>query len=301
MMSLLAVGTLAYDSVETPSGRADEVLGGAATYFCYAASFFGPVRLMSIVGEDFRASDRELLAGRDVDLAGVEVVPGKSFRWAGRYEGDMNVAETLDTQLNVFEDYEPTVPEAFRDSSFLFLANSPPSMQAHVLDQMRKGTFTAMDTMNLWIDTAAEDLSGVLQRVDLLIINDHEARMLAERPTLIASGRAILELGPQAVIVKKGEHGAFLFSREWFYAIPAFPVETIVDPTGAGDSFAGGVMGYLAQAGEVNEENMKRAMLYGSIVASFNVQDFSLRRFQSIDRGAIETRFQEFLRFTAHP
>ena len=300
-MSLLAVGTLAYDSVETPSGRADEVLGGAASYFCYAASFFGPVRLMSVVGEDFRASDREILAGRDVDLAGVEVASGKSFRWAGRYEGDMNVAETLDTQLNVFENYMPEVPEAFRDSEFLFLANSPPSMQAHVLDQMPDATFTAMDTMNLWIDTAAEDLSRVLQRVDLLIINDQEARLLAERPTLIASGRAILELGPQAVIVKKGEHGAFLFSREWFYAIPAFPVETIVDPTGAGDSFAGGVMGYLAQAGEVNEENMKRAMLYGSIVASFNVQDFSLRRFQSIDRGAIERRLQEFLRFTAHP
>ncbi|MEE8105603.1 MAG: PfkB family carbohydrate kinase [Planctomycetota bacterium] len=301
-MSLLVVGTLAYDTVETPSGKAEEVLGGAATYFSYAASFFGPVRLMSVIGADFRPEDRELLAGRGVDLGGLHVEPeGRTFRWAGRYEGDMNVAETLDTQLNVFADYAPKVPEPFADSRYVFLANSPPAMQAHVLDQVSDDAFTVMDTMNLWIDIAREELDAVLQRVDLLIINDQEARMLAGESSLIKAGRAILEQGPNAVIVKKGEHGAFLFSREFFYAIPAYPVETVVDPTGAGDSFAGGLMGYLASEDRVDEASLRAAMLYGSVVASFNVQDFSLGRFKEIERAQIDERFQEMLRFTAHP
>ncbi|MGH7162206.1 MAG: PfkB family carbohydrate kinase, partial [Planctomycetota bacterium] len=299
--SLLVVGTLAYDTVETPSGRAEEVLGGAATYFSYAASFFGPVRLVGAVGEDFREEDKALLARRGVDLAGLEVRRGKSFRWSGRYAGDLNVAETLETRLNVLSGYAPRLPPAFRDSRFVFLANSPPSLQGGVLSQVRPGAFKVMDTMNLWLRTERAGVLSLLRQVDALVINDQEARMLAEEPTLIRAGRAILSMGPKLVVVKKGEHGAFLFHRDFFFAIPAYPVENVVDPTGAGDSFAGGFMGHLARAGSVDEGELKRAVLYGSVLASFNVEDFSLRRFQRIDGRDVEARYRDLLRFTAHP
>ncbi|MGQ0613060.1 MAG: PfkB family carbohydrate kinase [Planctomycetaceae bacterium] len=300
-MSLLVVGTLAYDTIETPAGRAEEVLGGAATYFSYAASFFGPVRLVGVVGEDFRKEDRALLADRGVDLAGISVAPGKSFRWSGRYVGDMNVAETLDTQLNVLERYRPLVPAPFRDSRYVFLANSPPAIQESVIDQVAPGALVAMDTMNLWIDTARADLARLLRRVDALLINDQEARMVSGEPTLIRAGRAILTLGPRVVIVKKGEHGAFLFSEDFFYAVPAYPLEQVTDPTGAGDTFAGGVMGYLAHAGHVDAAHWKRAMLYGSVLASFTVEAFSLRRLRSIGRQEVDARFRDLMRFTAPP
>jgi sugar/nucleoside kinase (ribokinase family) len=300
-VSLLVVGTLADDTVETPSGRVEGTLGGAATYFSYAASFFGPVRLVGIVGDDFRPEDRQLLADRGVDLRGLTVGRGRSFRWSGRYEGDLNVATTLDTQLNVLDGYRPRLPEAYRDSRFVFLANSPPALQESVLDQVPDGVFRAMDTMNLWIRTAREGLLRVLRRVDALIINDQEARLIAGEPTLIRAGRAILKLGPKVVVVKKGEHGAFLFSDRFFYAIPAFPTEQVVDPTGAGDTFAGGAMGYLAHAGTVDEAHWKRALLYGSVLASYNVEDFSLNRLRSIGREDVERRFADLLRFTAHP
>ncbi len=300
-MSLLVVGTLAYDTVETPSGRVEDVLGGAATYFAVAASFFGPVRLVGVVGKDFRADDRALLQGRGISLDGLQVAPGKSFRWSGRYSGDLNTAQTLETRLNVLDGYTPRIPAAFRDSPFVFLANSPPSLQATVLDQVGPGTLRAMDTMNLWIESAYDELLAMLARVDMIILNDAEARAVTKEPFLIRAGRRLLEMGPRIVMVKKGEHGAFLFSREFFYAIPAYPLEHVVDPTGAGDSFAGGVMGYLAQAGEVDEEHLRRAMIYGSVLASFNVEDFSLNRFRRLTRPEIDTRFEEFLRFTAHP
>jgi sugar/nucleoside kinase (ribokinase family) len=300
-VSLLVVGTLAYDSVETPAGKADDVLGGAATYFSIAASFFAPPRLVSIVGDDFRPEDRQLLKNHGVDLAGLSVGEGKSFRWSGSYVRDLNIAETRDTQLNVLEGYEPTVPDAFQDSEYVFLANSPPALQAHVLDQVSDESFKVMDTMNLWIDTAWDDLTALLQRVDMLICNDAEALAIAKDHSLIAAGRKLLELGPNIVLVKKGEHGAFLFSREFFYAIPAYPIERVIDPTGAGDSFAGGVMGYLASSRRVNEEHMRRAMIYGSVVASFNVEDFSLNRMRTLDRREIDLRYDEFLRFTRHP
>jgi sugar/nucleoside kinase (ribokinase family) len=299
-MSLLVVGTLAFDTVETPAGRVEEVLGGAATYFAYAASFFSPVRLVAAAGEDFRDEDRRMLASRGIDLAGVTVRKGRTFRWAGRYAGDMNVAETLDTQLNVLDGYSPKLPPAFRDSPFVFLANSPPALQGAVLDQVKGNPFRVMDTMNLWIETARKELLEVLRRVDAIILNDQEARLLSGEPTLIRAGRAILALGPRIVIVKKGEHGAFLFSREFSYALPAYPVENVVDPTGAGDSFAGGVLGWLAHAGRADEPNLRRAMAYGSVVASFNVEDFSLRRFRQIGREEIEARLREFIRFTSH-
>ena len=300
-MALLVVGTLAYDSVETPSGKADDVLGGAATYFACAASFFGPVRMVGVVGSDFRPEDRQLLEDRDIDLEGLSIIEGESFRWSGRYVGDLNVAETLDTQLNVLEGYEPHVPASYRDSRFVFLANSPPGLQGMVLDQVDDDAFKVMDTMNLWIDTTWDDLLATLKRVDMLILNDQEARSITKEHSLIAAGRKLLDFGPDLVMVKKGEHGAFLWSSDFFYAIPAYPIEEVVDPTGAGDSFAGGVMGYLAQAGEVNPDNLKQAMIYGSVVASFNVEDFSLNRFKQIERHDIDARYQEFLGFIAHP
>ncbi len=300
-MSLLVVGTLAYDSVETPAGKADDVLGGAATYFSYAASFFTPVRLVGVIGEDFRAEDRALLTDHGVDFGGVVVGGKESFRWAGSYLRDLNIADTRETHLNVLEGWKPKVPESYRDSKFVFLANSPPALQASILGQVDKKAFVAMDTMNLWIDTARSDLEALMQRVDMLVCNDAEALSISGEGSLIKAGRKLLEMGPRIVLVKKGEHGAFLFNREFFYAIPAYPVETVVDPTGAGDSFAGGVMGYLASAGLVSEEHMRRAMIYGGVVASFTVQDFSLEPLKGIAREDIDRRYQEFLRFTAHP
>lgn len=300
-MALLVVGTLAYDSVETPSGKADDVLGGAATYFACAASFFGPVRLVGVVGSDFRPEDRRLLEDKNIDLEGLSITEGQSFRWAGRYVGDLSVAETLGTQLNVLEGYEPHLPASYRDSRFVFLANSPPALQSLVVDQVDDDAFKVMDTMNLWIDTTWDDLLAILKRVDMLILNDQEARSITKEHSLIRAGRKLLDFGPDLVMVKKGEHGAFLWSKDFFYAIPAYPIEEVVDPTGAGDSFAGGVMGYLAQAGEVTPEQLRRAMIYGSVVASFNVEDFSLNRFRQIERHDIDARYQEFLGFIAHP
>ncbi|MHC4163017.1 MAG: PfkB family carbohydrate kinase [Planctomycetota bacterium] len=300
-MSLLVVGTLAYDTVETPSGRADDVLGGAATYCSIAASFFVPVRLVGVVGEDFKPEDRTLLADHGVLLDGLAQAPGRSFRWSGKYVGDLNVAETVDTELNVLDGWEPTVPEAFRNSRFVFLANSPPMLQSKVLDQVDEGAFKVMDTMNLWIEQTWDDLHALLPRVDMLICNDREALALGEDHALIRAGRKLLAKGPSVVIVKKGEHGAFLWSREFFYALPAYPLEHVVDPTGAGDSFAGGVMGSLASAGQVSERELRRAMIHGSVLASFNVEDFSLNRMRQITRSDIDARYREFLRFTAHP
>ncbi|MFQ5843602.1 MAG: PfkB family carbohydrate kinase [Planctomycetota bacterium] len=300
-MALLVVGTVAYDSVETPAGRAEEVLGGAATYFSYAASFFCPVRLMGVVGEDFRDEDRSVLEERSIDLRGLLGAPGRTFRWSGRYEGDCNVAETVQTQLNVWEHYDPQIPEPFRDSRFLFLANQPPAVQAKVVDQAAPGAFIVMDTMDFWIRNTVDDLRAVLRRVDGVTINDTEARMLTGEPTLIRAGRAILDLGPRLVVLKKGEHGSFLFSPELFFALPAYPVADLRDPTGAGDTFAGGLMGFLAHAGEIDEPNLKRAMVYGTVLSSCNVEGFSLEGLRRTTRERIEVRYRELLRFTAVP
>jgi sugar/nucleoside kinase (ribokinase family) len=299
-MPLLAVGALAYDTVETPSGKVDEVLGGAATYFSVGASFFGPVRLVGVVGEDFKHEHRKLLLDRGILLDGLEVRPGKTFRWAGKYAGDMNVAETMATHLNVLDGYEPRVPKAFKDSTFVFLANAPPAMQAHVLDQV-PGAFSVLDTMNYWIQNTWDDLEAVLKRVDMLVCNDQEARAIADEHSLIRAGRKLLKKGPKVVVVKKGEHGAFLFSRDLFHAIPAYPLEQVVDPTGAGDSFAGGLVGSLAVSGSTDEGALRRAMIHGSVVASFTVEDFSLRRLRAISRSDIDARYEEFLAFTAQP
>ena len=299
-MTLLVVGSPAYDTIETPSGRAEDVLGGAATYFSCAASFFAPVRLVGPIGSDFRDEDRAFLRERGVDLEGLELRPGETFRWSVRYGEDWK-ATTLDTRLNVFDGYLPEIPKAFQDSRFAFLANAEPSVQMRALEQLSSDTFTVMDSMDLWIDEQREEVERVLRRVDMVIVNHEEARAITGEKSLIKAGRELLNFGPSFVMVKKGEHGAFLWSRGFFFAAPAYPVDTVVDPTGAGDAFAGGVMGYLANAGNADEQHLRRAMIYGSVLASFCVEDFSIDGLKGIERADVDARYQEFLRFTAHP
>jgi len=299
-MSLLAVGSVALDSVQTPSGTADDVLGGSATYFSYAASFFTHVRLVGVVGEDFPDGHRTLLQARNIDLAGLEVVPGKTFRWRGCYQGAMNSAETLDVQLNCFGCFEPKVPEKFRDSRYIFLANCSPKLQMQVLSQVEKPELVVCDTMNFYIANERDGLVELLGMVDGIVINDAEAVQFIGIHNLVRAGREILAMGPKFVVIKKGEHGSMLMSKHDVFCLPAFPLETVVDPTGAGDSFAGGMMGYLARAGKMDSMTLKRALVHGTIVASFNVEGFSLSKFQCIQLADIDNRvdqFSEMMRF----
>lgn len=295
---LCVVGTLAFDDVETPSGARHGVLGGSATYFSVAASLFARVGLVGVVGGDFPPSNLELLRRHRVDLAGLEVQrDGRTFHWAGRYEGTLDQAETLSTDLNVLASFSPSLPAAYRRAPYVFLANIDPAIQAAVLDQLESPRLVAMDTMNLWIRIAQPALERVLARVDGLVLNDAEARQLTSRGNLIAAGRALLGLGPRFVIVKKGEHGSFLFSRERSFALPSYPVEHVVDPTGAGDSFAGGVLGYLAGSAGTGAEDVVRGMIYGTVVASFTVGAFSLEALESLTRDQVEQRAEELRRF----
>jgi sugar/nucleoside kinase (ribokinase family) len=296
-MSLLVVGSIAFDSVETPFGTATEALGGSALYFSYAASYFSPVRLVGVVGEDFPMHALEEFRRRGIDLGGVEVAAGKTFRWKGKYEGEMNVAQTLDTQLNVFGNFEPKIPAAFRDAKFVFLANGAPLTQASVLQQMEKPQFVMCDTMNLWMRIARAELLQLLKRVDGLILNDAEARELSGESNLIKAGRLILGFGPKIVIIKKGEHGSFLFSESFRFALPAYPTDLVKDPTGAGDSFAGGLMGSLAASGAVTATTLKRAVAYGTVCASVNVEDFSFDGMRRTTREALDKRLQEIIQF----
>ena len=292
--SLLVVGSVALDSVETRTGRRDEVLGGAACYFSYAASFFTPVRLVGVVGNDFPAAHEELLRARGIDLAGLEHVPGRTFRWAGRYAADFNTRTTLDTQLNVFESFRPKLPATWASSPFVFLANIDPVLQLEVLNQVNKPRFAACDTMNFWIGGKRADLLRVLERVDTLLLNDQAPRQRSGRDNLPAAARAIMAMGPRAVVVKRGDAGALLFHKEGVFAAPAFPLEHVVDPTGAGDSFAGGFMGWLARTGDVSPGGIRTALVVGSVLASFCCEDFSLDRFRTLDPEAIRTRFAAF-------
>jgi sugar/nucleoside kinase (ribokinase family) len=294
-MSLLVVGSIAIDSVETPTGKANEALGGSASYFSYAASYFCPVRLVGVIGNDFPESYINVLRDRpNIDTAGVTVEPGRTFRWRGKYAGDMNVAETLEVELNVFGEFDPDIPEPFRDSPFVFLANGSPIVQRKVLHQVRQPQLVVADTMNLWIEIQRGELLDLLRQVDGLILNDQEALMLTEESKLVRAGQKILELGPKFVIVKKGEHGAMFFSEAGTFALPAFPTSRLVDPTGAGDSFAGGVMGYLAHANKLDADTIKSAMAYGTVVASINVEGFSLSRFLETSRDDIDQRFAQY-------
>jgi cytidine kinase len=296
-MSLLVVGSTAFDTIETPHGGAADCLGGSSTYFSLAARLFAKVRLVSVVGDDFPAAHRELLEQKGVDLAGVETKAGKTFRWHGRYSGDMNSRETLDVQLNVFGDFVPKVPAAWRDTPFVFLANGSPTTQASVLDQMQGVRFCVADTMDLWIEHQRDGLMKLLPRLDGLIVNDSEVKQLTGKHNLIQAGRAALALGPKLVIVKKGEHGCFLFSNFIHYALPAYPTESVVDPTGAGDSFAGGFMGYLAQCEAINVWTMRRAIAYGTVTASLTVEGFGVERIARADREQVDRRYQELLQF----
>jgi sugar/nucleoside kinase (ribokinase family) len=293
-MSLLVVGSMALDSVETPFGRRDDVLGGSATYFSTAASFFGPVRLVATVGDDFPEEHVRFLAGRGIDLAGLLRQAGKTFRWKGRYAFDLNTAHTLDTQLNVFANFKPDLPQAWRGSEYVFLGNIDPDLQREVLDQVRAPRFVAMDTMNFWIASKRESLQKTLRRVDMLFVNDAEARQIAEEHNVVKAARRIMSFGPRAVVVKRGEYGAILFSGDQVFAASAYPLAALFDPTGAGDSFAGGFMGYLARAGREDPDVMRRAIVLGSVLASFAVEQFSLERLKTLGHGEIRARYAEF-------
>ena len=292
---LMVVGTVAIDSVETPFGKRDTVFGGSATYFSYAASFFTPVELIAVVGEDFPKEYRNILAERPIGLEHLTVIPGKTFHWKGKYESDLNTAHTLDTQLNVLLEFKPKL-KADREPEYLFLANIDPELQMDVLNQVKrpKCRFVACDTMNFWIEGKPAELAKVLKRVDMVIVNDGEARLLAKESNLFKAARKIQAMGPGTVIIKKGEHGAFLFYEKQFFTLPAYPLEEVFDPTGAGDSFAGGVMGYLAKTGKLDFENLKQAVVYGGVIASFTVENFGLERLRTIQDGEIENRLSDF-------
>jgi sugar/nucleoside kinase (ribokinase family) len=297
-MALLVVGSIALDSVETPFGLREEVLGGSATYFSTAASFFGPVRLVATVGEDFPAEHVKFLSSRGVDVAGLERRPGRTFRWKGKYEFDLNQAHTLDTQLNVFADFKPQLPQSYRDSEYVFLGNIDPDLQREVLEQVRAPRFVACDTMNFWITSKRESLLKTLRKVDMLFVNDAEARQLAEEHNIVKAARRILSFGPRALVVKRGEYGALFFTGDHMFAASAYPLAALFDPTGAGDSFAGGFMGYLAHSGREDLGVMRRAIILGGVIASFNVEQFSLERLKTLTHEEIQRRYAEFRQLT---
>ncbi len=297
-MSILVVGSVAFDTIETPYGRAEEVLGGSAAYFAVAASYFTPVKLVAVVGEDFPAHERAFLASRDIDLAGLTVSKGRTFRWTGRYHEDMNIRDTLDLQLNVFSDFSPILPAGFGDAPFVFLANINPGLQGGVLDQLTQPRLIACDTISHWIEGARPELEALLKKVDILVINDEEARLLSGERNVVRAARKILASGPRTLLVKRGEYGVLLFSPNSIFAVPAYPLEEVFDPTGAGDSFAGGFLGYLAQSGDLSEAGLRKAIVYGSVVASFVVEDFSLRRLHTLTRDDIERRYRQFVSLT---
>lgn len=290
-MSILVVGSVAFDSVETPFGKVAEVLGGSGTYFSTAASFFTPVSLVAVIGSDFSEEHLEFLRSRQVDLKGLQRAAGRTFRWQGRYGYDLNEAETLDTQLNVFSDFRPELPETYRDAEYVFLANIDPELQLEVLRQVRRPKLVACDTMNFWISGKRQALLETLRHVDILVINEAEARQLAEEPNLAKAARRILAMGPRTLVVKRGEYGVIMFSAHSIFAAPAYPLEEVFDPTGAGDTFAGGFLGYLAANGDLTEDGLRRAIVFGSVMASFTVEDFSLDRLRSLEYRELEERY----------
>jgi sugar/nucleoside kinase (ribokinase family) len=296
-MPLLVVGSVALDSVETPTERRDDILGGSAVYFSYAASYFTPVRLVGVVGEDWPAEHTELLESRNIDTAGLQVLAGaETFRWRGKYLDDMNERETLEVRLNVMERFDAELPEEFRRSRFLFLANGSTAIQHKVLDQCPGADLAVADTMDLWINTEREELLRLLERIDGLVLNDSEAKLLTGDDNLVRAGQRVREMGPSFVVIKKGEHGAMFFSKHETYVLPAFPTPDVVDPTGAGDSFAGGMMGYLAERGDFEPKTLKEAMAYGILAASFTVEDFSLDKLRKIERADLDRRMEDYRR-----
>jgi sugar/nucleoside kinase (ribokinase family) len=295
-VDVVIVGSVGIDTVETPTDRREHILGGSASYACAAASFFAPVGMVGVVGTDFPPAYRKLYDRFGIDTEGLQVAPGETFRWSGVYESNMDNRRTISTELNVFASFSPELPPSYREAPFLFLANISPSLQLHVLNQVRRPRFVMLDTMDLWINTARDELHDVIGRVDLLTLNESEARHLTGRHGLVQAARRLLELGPKYVIVKKGEHGSILFSRRSIFLMPAYLLEEVRDPTGAGDTFAGGFLGALARSGAVNEGAIRRAMLYGSVIASFGVEDFGLDRLAKLTRAQIEQRVRLFRR-----
>lgn len=299
-MSLLVVGSVALDSVVTPFDKIDEALGGSSTYISLSASyFFNPVRLVGVVGSDFPKEYITLLKNHDVDLAGLQVVEGgKTFRWGGKYHYDLNIRDTLFTDLNAFEKFNPIIPEKFRDSKYICLGNIDPILQMRVLDQMKNPRYVVCDTMNYWIESKKSELMKLLKRINVLIINDSEARMLTQEPNLVKSAKIISEFGPETLIIKKGEHGAILFTNDTIFSAPAFPMEIIYDPTGAGDTFAGGFIGYLCKTDNLSAENLRRAVIYGSAMASFCVEKFSTKGLEELSYSQISDRYKEFMKLS---
>ena len=295
---VLTVGSVAFDSITTPFGEASRVVGGAATYFSVAASFFTDVRIVAVVGEDFGAEQQQVFGGRRIDLAGLQQVPGETFRWKGEYAFDLNTRETIYTHLNVFQDFRPEIPESFRTSPFVFLANIHPALQLEVLEQVTTPEFVALDTMNYWIAGTADELRQVLAKVHVVIINDEEVRELSGEPNLVKAARMIQQLGPTRVVIKRGEHGVLMTRDGGFFAVPGMPLEAVVDPTGAGDSFAGGFVGYLAAAPQVTDVVVTQAIIAGSTMASFTVEDFGLERLLRLTDAEVQQRAGEFKRLT---
>ncbi|MEO5935850.1 MAG: PfkB family carbohydrate kinase [Terriglobales bacterium] len=296
-MSVLVVGSVAFDGIQTPSGKVDRCLGGAATYFSLAASFFTDVRVVAVVGDDFTAEDEAVMVKRGIDTSGIQRAAGKSFFWQGEYGDNLNEAKTLRTDLNVFEKFDPQIPKNYLDSDFLFLANIDPVLQNNVRQQMKNAQLVGGDTMNFWITGKAKELAETLKGVDILMINDGEARMLGGKTSLLRAAQKILTMGPRVLVIKHGEYGATAFFREAGlhpFRAPALPIEEVVDPTGAGDSFGGGFMGYIASQSELNREVLKRAMFYGGVMGSFAVEKFGTQRLQELTRGEIDARFQLF-------
>ena len=293
-MAILVVGSVALDSIETPFGKADNVLGGSATYFSVSASFFTPVNLVAVVGKDFPKKYISFLQKRGINTNGLEAANGDTFRWKGKYDYDFNNATTIYTHLNVFERFEPKIPEEYRKSDLLFLANIDPDLQLAVMKQLKKPKLIACDTMNYWITNKTRSVVEVAKKVDIFLLNESEARQLSGESSLLKAGRSILALGPKKIIIKKGEHGVLLLSRDSIFSAPAYLLETINDPTGAGDTFAGGLMGYLGKKGRITDSDIKKGIVYGTIMASYAVEDFSLRRLSSITRGDIERRYRDY-------
>lgn len=297
-MSLLVVGSVALDSVKTPFGEENDVLGGSATYFSISASFFNKVNLVAVVGEDFPDKYIKLLNSFPINIDALEQIPGKTFRWKGEYNYDLNEAQTLDTQLNVFADFNPKIPETYKESKYVFLANIDPDLQIKVLDQIKNPKLVVCDTMNYWIEGKLDSLKRLLARIDILIINDAETRELGGDPNIVKAAQNVLSWGPKSIIVKRGEYGSLMFSNSSIFSAPAYPLEFVFDPTGAGDTFAGGFMGYISKRDDISEDTIRQAIIFGSTMASFNVEKFSLKRLQLLTWNEIEDRFMFFKRIT---
>ncbi|MBI2180998.1 MAG: sugar kinase [Deltaproteobacteria bacterium] len=297
-MSVLVVGTVAFDSIETPFGVAERILGGSASYFALAASFFTPVRIVGVIGEDFPDEHIELFRRRNIDTDGIKREKGDTFHWRGRYHEDINLRDTLELHLNVLSGFMPRLPERYRDAEYVFLGNIDPVMQLEVLNQIHHMKLVVCDTMDHWIRESGDNLQKVLKRIEMLVINDSEARLLSGESNVVRAARAILKMGPKVVLIKRGEYGVLQFSDSQVFATPAYPLEEVFDPTGAGDSFAGGFLGQLARSGDASQRGIRRAIVYGSVVASFTVEDFGVKRLTTASLPDIEERFERFVELT---